>query len=551
MIYFEHLFKNLILERAYDYFASGLIKELEYVDDEITARVDGSSLYDVRVTIVEECIEDMFCDCPYFSDGNNCKHIAAVLYAVNNKHHEIIKEEDHKSESFESILDRLSKEELIDFLKKEMKLDDTMINRFSMRFHTFDESEMLSAHLEFVESLLENYTYPSRFVEYYEIRDYEASLHMILESIESLFASDKYEIIFMMIKSVIEKIAIIELDDSFGTTTMILESLMKNLRLIIDKADEKIYNMIFEWTYVAIDSNLLGDLNSYITIIFMDNFKEEDKLKKKIKLIERIISKIDNNDSWNSRYEITIWVTNKIQILTEQSKNHEVEELIEEYLYLNSIRRIYIDKCIVAKDYGKAIMLLLEGKIICADTGGSLDYYSEKLIEIYKITKNKEKLLEECEKRLFEYSPSSLNAYLEYKSLFQYKVWESLKHEVIENLKNDSVDIKPHLMEEKLFGELLLEIKTSPYWDDLTRYEEVLYNEYKLELLELFKKKVISMAESSGNRNHYKSIIREIKHIKTYPSGEDVAKKLIELFSNNYKNRSAMLDEFRKAKMLQ
>ncbi len=28
-------------------------------------------------------IEDMFCDCPYAEEGNYCKHMAAVLFAVD------------------------------------------------------------------------------------------------------------------------------------------------------------------------------------------------------------------------------------------------------------------------------------------------------------------------------------------------------------------------------------------------------------------------------------------------------------------------------------
>jgi hypothetical protein len=125
-----------------------------------------------------------------------------------------------------------------------------------------------------------------------------------------------------------------------------------------------------------------------------------------------------------------------------------------------------------------------------------------------------------------------------------------MRYEVIAILKNDRVDIKDHLLEEGLLDDLLLEIKSSPYLDGLTTYEKVLYKDYKLELLDLFKARVTSMAESSGNRNHYKNIVREIKHIRKYPSGKDIANELVELFSSKYKNRRAMLDEFKKAKLI-
>ena len=50
-----------------------------------------------------------------------------------------------------------------------MKLDDSMISRFYMNFQTSNETAKLSAHLDFIDDLLLEYTYPNRFIEYYEI----------------------------------------------------------------------------------------------------------------------------------------------------------------------------------------------------------------------------------------------------------------------------------------------------------------------------------------------------------------------------------------------
>ena len=46
------------------------------------------------------------------------------------------------------------------------------------------------------------------------------------------------------------------------------------------------------------------------------------------------------------------------------------------------------------------------------------------------------------------------------------------------------------------------------------------------------------------------NFVREIKHIRKYPSGKGIASELLELFSSKYKNRKAMLDEFKKAKLI-
>lgn len=52
--------------------------------DEVNAVVSGSDDYEVSIYLSDGEIEDMYCDCPYASDGNNCKYMAAVLYLLED-----------------------------------------------------------------------------------------------------------------------------------------------------------------------------------------------------------------------------------------------------------------------------------------------------------------------------------------------------------------------------------------------------------------------------------------------------------------------------------
>lgn len=42
----------------------------------------GTEDYQVEIEIHDDRIQDVFCDCPYAEDGNYCKHMAAVLYEI-------------------------------------------------------------------------------------------------------------------------------------------------------------------------------------------------------------------------------------------------------------------------------------------------------------------------------------------------------------------------------------------------------------------------------------------------------------------------------------
>jgi len=76
-------FQPQILARGQSYFDEGRVSHLERTEDGYTAIVDGTERYEVEILLDEDSIEDMSCDCPYAEDGSYCKHMAAVLFALD------------------------------------------------------------------------------------------------------------------------------------------------------------------------------------------------------------------------------------------------------------------------------------------------------------------------------------------------------------------------------------------------------------------------------------------------------------------------------------
>lgn len=100
-------------------------------DELITATVYGSSVYNVEIRLKGGNIESMDCDCPYSMEGNNCKHMAAVLYAVEENEEETSfaqTETPHEAaRSIEEIIGSLSEDELrASLLKAALKYQDVM-----------------------------------------------------------------------------------------------------------------------------------------------------------------------------------------------------------------------------------------------------------------------------------------------------------------------------------------------------------------------------------------------------------------------------------------
>lgn len=76
----KKLFAKHILKRGYDYYCENAVEKLDATEDRIRADVVGTEDYKVEISLRDGEVTDMYCSCPYAEDGNNCKHMAAVLY---------------------------------------------------------------------------------------------------------------------------------------------------------------------------------------------------------------------------------------------------------------------------------------------------------------------------------------------------------------------------------------------------------------------------------------------------------------------------------------
>ena len=77
-------FPDWILERGRTYHQLGRVHRLVHHGREISAVVAGSKLYHVAVRFSGGIPDAASCDCPYAEDGRLCKHVAAVLFALED-----------------------------------------------------------------------------------------------------------------------------------------------------------------------------------------------------------------------------------------------------------------------------------------------------------------------------------------------------------------------------------------------------------------------------------------------------------------------------------
>lgn len=76
-------FAPQILERGLDYFERGLVRDLQICGGTVTATVCGGEDYEVELEFVDDELAAVFCSCPYAEKDLNCKHMAAVCFALS------------------------------------------------------------------------------------------------------------------------------------------------------------------------------------------------------------------------------------------------------------------------------------------------------------------------------------------------------------------------------------------------------------------------------------------------------------------------------------
>lgn len=70
-----------ILARGKKYFEEGRVGRIQSDRKTFIAPVEGTEHYEVEISLGEDHIEEMLCNCPY-AEEDNCKHMAAVLFAL-------------------------------------------------------------------------------------------------------------------------------------------------------------------------------------------------------------------------------------------------------------------------------------------------------------------------------------------------------------------------------------------------------------------------------------------------------------------------------------
>lgn len=563
----EKLFAKHILERGYDYYLENAVEKINFSEDVIRADVVGSEDYEVEISLNNSEVTDMYCSCPYAMDGNNCKHMAAVLYewTENVEDEESMKESntalftpactinDHKKkdDAIKELVNGATEEEVRSFMVDVLTGDEKLLLRFHNIVNKQVTQEDVNNYIRQIDMIEDRYLGRDGFINYYQADGFISELEEIIdEDVYRMIDNNNFFSAFEVMNYIFVLVGDVAMDDSAGGTGMLADRIYQLWLELLEKVGAKEKREMFDWFTSHLDGSVIDYLEEYIEQILMDGFKEQEYEKEKLDFIKGMIEKSECKDSdWSRNYAVGKWVLRYLELLEKKkTPKEQIKEICKKYWNNSSVRRHYIDFCMKKKEYDQVLEILDECILLDSQYKGLVSEYSRKKKEIYLLQGNQSAYIEQLWQLVLNHEAGNLDLYRELKKQYTEDEWIIKREEVFKKLPNYA-HVGQLYKEEKLYDRLLAYVLNCSGLGALQEYENILKKEYPEQILLKYKDEVNEMAKRTSDRKHYAYLVSLLRNMKKIKDGAKFVEQITTEWKIKYRNRPAMMDELRKMKL--
>ena len=487
---FEDYFDSLILSRGKNYYKENRILDIWCQQDLVTAYIDGSEIYKIEIRANDKELNGFYCSCPYSEDGEYmCKHIAAVLYYLEENDIPELEILNKKSEKNKSELSQI-----YDEMNYELR-------KISDR---------------------------NGFINYYNGRYFVDLISNVTDYIDGFIDNEEYNNAFELIKYTYRFINDTFMDGSNG-------EFQDSLYLINESASKLLYNdkyfdIFLDYTRNITSNNILGDFSDSPLHAFILYVHDKDSAKKVVKILDEI--KLSTYGIFVSQILDKISLTydfidknDAIKMCYENIEHYGVKELLIKYLKndnkIDEIIRILKDdiKNHIRKDiaYDKL-----------------LDIYDE-----YGKLEEKKKILPEV---IIE--TNSFARYKELKDMYSDSEWNPIKDKIFSKIKPNNKDFLEDIyVEEKETDKLFELLKKNPSMYRLAKYQDAVKDKYSEELLNFYKPQILAESKRVSDRKWYQELCHYIRKMEELANSDDFIFEMLKEMYPNYKSKKAFKEE--------
>ena len=553
----KDLFQEHILARGEAYYFEGAVLELHKTEHGYHAVVEGTEDYEVDIEMEGGRVCEMYCSCPYAENGNNCKHMAAVLFEIEEQNEEDILAEgtcpDDQEKEVEEIIERISEEELRSFVKGIAAQDSEIRNIFMTRYAVKIDEKQMERLKQGVDQLVWEYGDRSGYIDYRNALDFCWALENYLEDkVDTLIERKCYGQAFALTNYVFQTIGNIDIDDSDGGTSQVANVCYDKWKKILENCSEEEKNEMFSWFMSHLSCDYVVDyMEDYMEDFLTHEFQNREMLEKMLKdLDERIemqTSSTDCGSTWSARYGYENNIIKRLELMERLGFSaEEIREYRRQHWRFSVVRELEIQENLNNGNLDEAIRILQESKILDKEYPGLIARYSEQLISIYETQPDKEVYKKELLYYVFECPQNNLVHIYKLKKVCTDKEWDGYREKILKSPKNYNI-LYPFMEKEGMYEPMLECLKKETFIYNLDRYEKVLKEKFPEQVRDIYISYLRHEAERASNRNRYRELMKYLKKIRRYPRGKEKASEIAKNWRAVYYRRTAMMDEMQKA----
>lgn len=534
----EGLFAPQILDRGLDYYQRGLVTNFVTTNGQIQANVLGTERYRVTLTVQDDQLVDADCDCPYAAEGEYCKHMAAVLFMLD----ETPTTPAVAAADINDLVAQADDQQVRAFLTTLLQADNRLALRFKAALGQKMTTTDLGDYRQQIDDIFNAYMDRYGFIDYESASDFEVELNDFMTTdIADLISPEQVDLPSTLLEKIMIKLAQFEIDDSDGELMMLMDSCSDVWQQLLEQANLSEKRQLFDWLRSQLTEKM-ALLEEMIEDLLFDNFKESEFMATKLTwTAEKLKQAKKIDDDWVSSLTAEKWALYHVQTLVALKRpNAEIDQFFQENSQYSRVRQYIIDRCIQQHDFDRAIQLLQAGK---QQANGIIRrQFSVQLKDLFHQLERPSDYQQALWSLLTTDTSVDMGLYHDYKRLFSDNQWPVERAKLLSAIK-EVVDIKPILADERLLQPLLTAVLADDSLESVQTYEKLLKPKFAKALLTKYVVTLQAMAEKAGGRKYYQQLVAILRRMLRYPQGTSVVTQVIADWHERYGRRRAMMDE--------
>lgn len=552
---FKQIIPQQILTRGRDYLRQGHILDLSFDEEEGVweAQVEGSELYDVRIEQTAAGSLLCSCTCPY-DMGDYCKHVAAVLYAIEETFPELLVVKPRKStqkrqtrhDKLRQYLEKASREQLITILLELTQQDRELLNQLLIRLDTGEAKP--TDYRRLVKDALRAGKGDYGFLDYTGARRAGRKIEELLTQATRWCETGEIEKAIRIYQAVIdETIAVMEqADDSDGALgdciNLALEGLTKSVSLQDDAGREKLFTFCLERArQKAFHDWDWGWELFNIALELVDTPARRALFTSALEDVEGEVRKSSGSEFYGN-FELEQSALFRLSLIERFEGKSAAREFLKANVHLDRLRMVLIERSIGEGLLEEATQLIREG--IASSKRhrlpGLTNQYQALQVKLLQASGDKAGLVTTA--RALWLDRGDDDDFKLLKQAVPGAQWASFVDGLIKDIHRPEQLAWLYAYENR-WRDLIILIQSSAQAEWLIEaYREPLESHFADEVATLYKRIIEAILERASGRSHYQQVVAYLRRIKKMNRAAQ-AEAIADGIRKQYANRPALLDE--------